>query len=193
MWGDEFRHYFELYSTFVVYGVKDGQPDDNQGWFDAREYEKRLKDMLLQANVTLGGKTFDSKASNAKGELIDALVNSMGNLITLKLFERRRQTWPPLLEYRKTRIGMWLYTVGHSGNFVKRFFYRVIFFIFGVHAKFHGCWKIVTFLAIGMVMINAAKFLDIAFQEVSAVWIVLVGLVGIAITLIGKTFFDSSS
>lgn len=191
MWGDEFRNYFEIFLTINVYKVdEDGRPDDNDGWIDARDYETRLKHCLEDPKVTFNGKPFDHEAPEAKGLLIDALIDSMGTLIHFRLFKRRRKTWPPLLEYRKTSFGRWLYALGHVGNPLKRFFYRSIFFFFGFYKKFHGCWKIVTVLALGMLLINAAKFLDIAFQEVSAVWVVLVALVGIAATLIGKTFFD---
>ncbi len=175
MWGDEFRKYFELFSI--------SQPDDNERWRDAREYQRQLERMLERPNVTLGGKKFDPTAQTAEGVLIDLLVDRMGNLIRLKLFERRRQTWPPRLEYRSTQFGKWVYQLGHTENQFKKFIYRSLFFAFSIYARILKFKWIIAIAAGAMALLNAVKFFEFALDTISYGMLWLIGVVATVIMI----------
>lgn len=190
MFGDEQRVYFELFTDIVVYEIDENGNSTRRDWLDLREYCRLLENRLKNPSVTLNGEVyaFDDDARNSVS--IDATINNIGTLTYLKIFQRRRQTSPPLVEFRLTRFGSALSRLREKKSLWGKFLYRTLFFLIGAYIKAHKFWKIIAFFAACMAVVNSAKFLNLAFSEISTGWSILVGVSGIIISIYIWRIFD---
>src|SRR5438034_11778322 len=101
MWGDNLRHWFELFAGMAVYRPGENGEHVSDGWLNVNDIEGRFRTQKLLVQ----GHPYDATDKSQRNQLLDAIVNNASALCTAKLLERRRQITPPSLDYRVTAIG----------------------------------------------------------------------------------------
>lgn len=158
MWGDGLRQWFELFAGIAVYLMTEHGPDDNSGWINVTEFEKRFASERLR----FAGKQYDAADEAQRNALLEAILRNASTLCSIKLLERRRRISPPSLDYRVSKLGRkvdgWGY--GERPGVRKRavFFAIEAFFRLKKHRKF------VVFGAAGWAVLNAFKFYSAALE-----------------------------
>jgi hypothetical protein len=177
MLGESLRNWFELFSGIAVYHINDKGSDDNEGWININEFEKRF----IRERLVFAGKPYDPSDNKQRNQLLNAIIYYASLLCEVKLLERQHKINPTSLEYRVTKLGRKIDKLGYGTNpgLRKRLIFAAIYRFFWIKKY----WKIVSFGALGWAIINAYKFYSAAFNWISNDLFAVISALGIALLL----------
>ena len=161
MWGDNFRHWFELFAGMVVYRPGGTGEHVSDGWLNVDDIENRF----WREKLLIQGRPYDANDQSQRNQLFGAILNNAAALCAAKLLERRRQIMPPSLDYRVTAVGRRIDNWGYGDKPGLR--KRVLFFVIEAAFRLRRYWKFVAIGAAGWAALNAFKFYFAALQWLS--------------------------
>jgi len=186
MWGDNLRIWFELFSGIVVYRITNDGPDNNEGWININEFEKRF----IRESLIFADKPYDPSNKKQRNALIDAIIHNASLLCEVKLLERPRNITPPSLDYRVTKLGRKIDAFGYgiSPGFRK----KTVFFIIYLYFWVKKYWKFVTIGTLGWTFINSFKFYTAMFGWLRNDLFAIISAIGIGFLVWFSYFLKSA-
>jgi hypothetical protein len=189
MWGDNLRLWFDLFAGMVVYRGGQQQSPEEASWLNVKDIEGRFK----RENLTFHGSKYNPSNLAQRNALLDAIISNASALCYVKLLERRRQIYPPSLDYRVSKLGRIVDRWRHRTTPGIR--KRIFFFAVELFFRLKRYWKVIAIGATGWTILNAVKFYSAAWAWVSndifaaisaAVVAAIIGLVHLFFRIVGS-------
>jgi len=152
MLGEDLRNWFELFDGIVIYKSQPGGGHVSDGWLNWTAIEGRFKSEKL----AFMGLRYDPSNEVQRNKLLEALVGYSNTLVRFRLLEKRRQIFPPSLDYRVTAFGRRVSNWGYGAN--PEFKKKALFFAMALVIRAYRLRWIVVFGAVGWGILNSVRF-----------------------------------